>query len=419
VEERGEYVLVCTDCLSEGINLQEHLNAVLHYDLAWNPTRHEQREGRVDRFGQEKQEVRVVTYYGTDNPIDGVILDVLIRKHKRIKSALGVTVAVPGSSERIAEALFEGALFREKARAGSAQMALAFFENLEPKKQALHTEWQRACDREEASRKTTSRFAQQTLSPEAVGAELQRVRTAIGRSEDVAAFCHAVLRAASVPVQTNGKAVTVHLNNDVPRSLRQAIGRDDSFTGRFDLPLHEGEFYLGRTSPIIEGLAGWVLDQALDPISRDGQSLASRCGVLSTSEVTARTTLLIARFRYHLKISGSEAETILCEEIVPLGSTGPSDAPQWLSPEQAERLLTARPERNLAATAIDQQIGLLLTALPILQKALEAVASEGAAAQLAAHERVREASHTKGRVSIEPVLPVDILGAYVLQPKLS
>jgi SNF2 family DNA or RNA helicase len=46
-------VLVATDCLSEGINLQEHFDAVVHYDLSWNPTRHEQREGRVDRFGQE------------------------------------------------------------------------------------------------------------------------------------------------------------------------------------------------------------------------------------------------------------------------------------------------------------------------------------------------------------------------------
>ncbi|HPO08087.1 MAG TPA: helicase-related protein, partial [bacterium] len=45
-------VLVCTDCLSEGINLQDHFDAVMHYDLSWNPTRHEQREGRVDRFGQ-------------------------------------------------------------------------------------------------------------------------------------------------------------------------------------------------------------------------------------------------------------------------------------------------------------------------------------------------------------------------------
>ena len=125
VEEARRFVLVCTDCLSEGINLQEHFDAVLHYDLAWNPTRHEQREGRVDRFGQRAPEVRVVTYFGTDNPIDGVILDVLIRKHKNIKSDLGVTVAVPGSSERIAEALFEGALFAiRKARSNSCSISL-------------------------------------------------------------------------------------------------------------------------------------------------------------------------------------------------------------------------------------------------------------------------------------------------------
>ena len=51
-------VLVCTDCLSEGINLQHLFDAVIHYDLSWNPTRHEQREGRVDRFGQPKPTVR-------------------------------------------------------------------------------------------------------------------------------------------------------------------------------------------------------------------------------------------------------------------------------------------------------------------------------------------------------------------------
>jgi len=50
--ESGKRVLVCTDCLSEGINLQQGFDAVVHYDLSWNPTRHEQREGRVDRYGQ-------------------------------------------------------------------------------------------------------------------------------------------------------------------------------------------------------------------------------------------------------------------------------------------------------------------------------------------------------------------------------
>lgn len=416
VVDRGQFVLVATDCLAEGINLQDHFNAVLHYDLAWNPTRHEQREGRVDRFGQQKAEVRVVTYYGTDNPIDGVILDVLIRKHKAIKSDLGVTVAVPGSSEQIAEALFEGALFREKAGRETQQQRFDFINELEPKKKALHAEWESARDREKASR---SRFAQHTISPEAVAAELQSARSAIGRGEDVARFFHAALQGAGVPVQARGKSVVVQLGNRVPRALRQALGRDEPFAGRFDLPLEEEEVYLGRTSPIIEGLAGWVLDQALDPTARDARPVASRCGVVSSSAVGSRTTLIVARFRYHLKSTGADAKTILCEEIVPLACTGPVDAPRWLTPDESERLLAARPERNLPNTAIEQQVDLLLKGLPKLQVGLEPLARKRASAQLDAHERVREAARVRGRVTIEPVYPVDILGAYVLLPRLS
>ncbi len=418
VAEPGECVLVCTDCLSEGVNLQQHFNAVLHYDLAWNPTRHEQREGRVDRFNQSKSEVRVITYYGTDNPIDGVILDVLIRKHKSIKNDLGVTVAVPGSSEQIAEALFEGALFREKTRTGLKQMTLDFIDDLEPKKKAIHAEWESARAREEANQKNRSRFAQHTVSPDAVAGELRSVRTAIGSRDDVARFLVAVLQAATVPVETKGNTVTLHLNPQVPRALRQAIGRDDSFIGRFDLPLGEGEIYLGRTSPVVEGLASWTLDQALDPAARESRPVASRCGVISTSTVKERTTLLLARFRYHLVVRADEEETILCEEIVPLACTGSADSPRWLTFDEGETLLTARPERNLLPSAIDQQLGLLLPALPKLQQALVAVASKRSDAQLAAHERVRESARIRGRLAIQPVLPVDILGAYILLPKL-
>ena len=507
----GRFVLVCTDCLSEGINLQEHFDAVLHYDLAWNPTRHEQREGRVDRFGQEKREVRAITYYGADNPIDGVILDVLIRKHKSIKSDLGVAVAVPGSGEQIAEALFEGALFREQAGAARHQLDLDFIDDLDVQTQAIHAGWENARDREKASR---SRFAQHTLKPEAVAAELEHVRAAIGRSEDVARFFLAVLQAANVPVrvrEANGAAgvadvtgaidganatngtddttgadgaacapspanrtpehrrmavhgrITVHVSPETPRALRQAIGQEEPFTGRFDLPLPEGEIHLGRTSPVVEGLASWTLDQALDPESRDAAgAVASRCGAIVTSAVDTRTTLLVARFRYHLRGGsigaggglgkgagggpgpgangprggpesgpGASGDTILCEEIAPLACTGPAESPHWLSPEEGERLLAAEPERNLLPTAVEQQLGVLLPALPAFQAALASVANERAEAQRAAHERVRTASRPRaratrggsrgrgrGRVAVEPVLPVDVLGAYVLLPVL-
>jgi hypothetical protein len=54
-----------------------------------------------------------------------------------------------------------------------------------------------------------------------------------------------------------------------------------------------------------------------------------------------------------------------------------------------------------------------------LQAALQALAAERAALQLTAHERVREAARVRGRVRVEPVLPVDILGAYALLPPLA
>src|SRR5690606_34785337 len=46
-EEGAQRILVATDCLSEGINLQQLFDTIVHYDLSWNPTRHQQREGRV------------------------------------------------------------------------------------------------------------------------------------------------------------------------------------------------------------------------------------------------------------------------------------------------------------------------------------------------------------------------------------
>ncbi|MCC6697943.1 MAG: DEAD/DEAH box helicase [Candidatus Hydrogenedentes bacterium] len=414
-KDGGDYVLVCTDCLSEGVNLQGAFNAAFHYDLCWNPTRHEQREGRVDRFGQKRPEVRVVTYYGKDNPIDGVILDVLIRKHKSIKSDLGVTVAVPGSSEQIARTLFEGALFRKMTSSTTHQMLLDFGDAEAQKITDFHAEWENARDREKATR---SRFAQHALDKDAVAAELSSVRQAIGRNEDVAHFFRSALKAANVPIQESGAAVTVNISEETPRALRQALGRDETFAGRFDLPLQEGEIYLGRTSLIVEGVAGWTLDQALDPMARDARAVASRCGVMSTAAVKARTALVLARFRYHLRAVSAPDDAILCEEIVPLACTGPANAPQWLGADESEQLLSAKPDKNLIPTAIEQQVGLLLQSLDAIKKSLAAVAKQRAEAQLQAHERVREASKSKGHVKIETVLPVDILGAYVLLPRL-
>lgn len=71
-----------------------------------NPKRLEQREGCLDRYGQSAPIVKSYLLYGQDNPIDGAVLEVLIRKAVQIHKTLGITVPVPMDSTTVAEAVF-------------------------------------------------------------------------------------------------------------------------------------------------------------------------------------------------------------------------------------------------------------------------------------------------------------------------
>jgi SNF2 family DNA or RNA helicase len=57
-------ILLATDAASEGINLQNHCHQIIHYEIPWNPNRLEQRNGRVDRYGQKSPIVRVYHFVG-------------------------------------------------------------------------------------------------------------------------------------------------------------------------------------------------------------------------------------------------------------------------------------------------------------------------------------------------------------------
>ncbi len=163
--------------------------------------------------------MRVLTYFGVDNQIDGVVLDVLLRKHKRIKSDLGISVAVPGGSEDVIKALFEGMELRGKA--DSSQMYLP---GLDPIRIKLHTEWEDARDKEVRSR---SRFAQYSIKTEEVKQELAAIREAIGAGPTVSQFYHNVLHLAGVPIKVKrGDVIETLIDNQTSRSLKHAIGQD-------------------------------------------------------------------------------------------------------------------------------------------------------------------------------------------------
>ena len=404
-----KHVLVCTDCLSEGINLQQHFDAVIHYDLSWNPTRHEQREGRVDRFGQPKELVRTLTYYGIDNRIDGIVIDVLLRKHETIRNSLGISVPVPGDVEQVVEALFEGLLLREKTL--EAAYLPGFEEYIRPKKEELYQAWDAAEAREKRSR---TMFAQEGIKAEEVAEELGLARAAVGSGKDVARFMKEVVTASGGVVSQRNGVYDFDLR-ELPRAAKEQIGADPEFAARFESTVQPGEHSLTRTHTYVEGLAGYVLDTALDPLEA---SVARRCGAIRTQAVSKRTTLLLLRLRYHIvqHIDGEEVP-LLAEDSQIAAFAGSPDEPEWLPAEEAEGLLNAEPAANIAHEQAAEFVGQILDKAESLEPALEALAIERGEALLEAHLRVRKSAKLRGRrPSIEANLPPDILGIYVYLP---
>jgi hypothetical protein len=81
-------ILVATDAAREGLNLQAHCWNLFHFDVPWNPSRMEQRNGRIDRKLQPRDKVRCHYFYYQQRPEDR-ILKVLIRKTQTIREELG------------------------------------------------------------------------------------------------------------------------------------------------------------------------------------------------------------------------------------------------------------------------------------------------------------------------------------------
>ena len=415
INELGEAprrVLVATDCLSEGINLQDQFDAVVHYDLSWNPTRHEQREGRVDRYGQQKKTVKVLTLFGKDNQIDGIVLDVLLRKHKKIRSSLGISVPVPATSEEVLEAVFEGLVLRGLDSPPSQEQLLPGFEDyFKPQTQDLYAEWEAAGDREKKSRTI---FAQHALKTEEVHKELEAAREAIGMGVEVETFVGDALRGLGAGFTHERKGIRIDLS-ECTRALKDALPvEDEKLLVRFQTPAPEKGLLLSRIHPFVESLASYVLDTSLDPL---GRSVASRCGVMRTEAVSTRTTLLLLRHRMHLIVTRSGQEfPLLAEDANLLAFEGAPSHALWLEPDQAERLLLVAPTGNIAPEQIRDFLRVVIDGMPDLASRLNAACDDRAEALLQAHQRVRQAARARGSIRVEAQRPPDVLGIYVLLP---
>ncbi len=402
--------MVATDCLSEGVNLQEHFSAVIHYDLPWNPNRLEQREGRVDRYGQTATKIKCIVLYGQDNPIDGAVLDVLIRKANKIHRALGISVPVPMESNSVQKAVFKS-LFDKVTEVKQLslfppeveQLTLDLVVNDAPIVE-VHQSWDRAVEREKQNR---TRFAQKAIKPEEIKQELEESDRILGSQDDVKEFVLDACARLNCPLVKKKQG---WLLSSIPQKFKFILGSESRLI-TFDSPALEGVEYIGRNHPIVEGLARYLLEQAL---TNSDSPIASRCGFTVTDAVDKPITILLLRLRHLL--SSPRNQDLLAEECLIRAFTGSPSNPQWLSEAQAIAIWQkVEPLDDYPLKIMQNRMERVVSSLPDLQGELKYIASSRAEVLQESYQRVR-AITKEGAVKVKPQLPMDILGVYWLQP---
>jgi superfamily II DNA or RNA helicase len=406
-EESAQRILVATDCLSEGINLQQLFDTVVHYDLSWNPTRHQQREGRVDRFGQPAELVRSIMMFSPDSAIDGAVLDVILRKAEEIRKATGVTVPLPDERGPVTDALMSAMMLR---RGGHKQLSLDL--RLEDGTKVMEARWRDASENEKKSR---ARFAQNAMKPAEVAPEWDKVRSLLGSPEDTKLFVERAMSRFGVPLEKKRNVYVAHVHalqqtlkekleqRDLEKSVRLAIAE----------PAPSGTALLTRTHPLTASLAESLVEASLDQEALPDLGIG-RVGAWPTTAVSAMTRVALLRVRYKLTIHARKERLLLAEEAALVALHGKSIV---ATGEDVRDMLNTLATADLATIARDRMINAAKAELPdLLAGPLAEFVNQRAAELVEDHARLRAAAGSISRVSIEAVLPADVIGLFVLMP---
>lgn len=224
-------ILICTDAAREGINLQTYCSDLVHFDLPWNPSRLEQRNGRIDRKLQPAKQV-FCRYFRYEQREADIVLEALVRKTDVIQDQLGSAGQV--IEKRIKDRMEAAGIDRGEAKA----LAKAIEEETDAERLARA---RAEMDDEEKARYQRVVKEQRDLqdalekSRERVGVDTHDLQRVVG-----AALARAGLSLDATRGETVGKAATFRFDPDHLAFAKEA-GWQDTFDDLRVRPRKRGE----------------------------------------------------------------------------------------------------------------------------------------------------------------------------------
>jgi hypothetical protein len=328
-ERSAKAVLIATDVISEGLNLQHACSQVVHFELPWNPNRLEQRNGRVDRFGQPKPTVHIRTLV-MDHWLDMAILELLINKAERIRRERGFAPPFWGDEQNILTLLrARGYALKDKASDQQSFLNQLFtVPGEKPDTDAVDPLSDEVIERVAQD----SFYGELDVSLPDVQSRLERSRRLIGSPEQIERFVRQALAFYHCTVQEErDKSLTLLLPEPrlqlpgIGNELRKAIFSPEMALADPELTV------LDIGHPLVRRLIEVAKEDFFKAGARSGRAVAM---VLSgLKEVTIH-------YRYLARFAGGKTEAVL-EELIDVAF--PVYGNTALTPEEIGEFLSATP----------------------------------------------------------------------------
>ena len=301
-------ILVTTDCMAEGIDLQFSANQLINYELTWNPNRLEQRNGRIDRFGQPKKKVYIRTFI-MDNTIEMDILNLLVNKANRIKEDYGFVPGFFGDPKAIIDHIYIRQ--QKKAQVDGTLDKWVGISNIVL--ESLVSIFFSETNYEEVLK--DSFYGQNNINLDEIERRMYLTKESIGDNKTLYEFLEGAIRLFSGqinPLEDSEEVFQVIL----PEKIQKEIGVN--FKDRYKITTN---MEISAKNSDIEGinlknsLVSGLIDKVKNEAFSERHDFYGRTAAVSSSEITDVTVIFNVKIRY---VVNTEPKSLM-EEIAQMG----------------------------------------------------------------------------------------------------
>jgi len=267
----------------------------------------------------------------------------------------------------------------------------------------------------ERDKLTRSIFAQHAIKADEIDSELKDIDESIGNPADVRQFVLSTISLLGAQYKKYKEGYIIYTTN-LPLLFKSILKNKDEVLVSFESPTPEGFKYLGRNHIFVEQLCHYVLNNSL---SKDSvNAIAARASVIPSTNINVKTTILQLRVR-NIISEKTEGKQLVAEEMLLWGYEGNIEDKKYHDAEYCKSLLReVVPSSDFPKQRQEVLFNNEIQVLKNSENVLKDVVRIRSNNLIESHERFRKLVGGNKYHIVEPVLPPDVLGIYIIVPQL-